>query len=122
MARKASVLLLISTGTNHTMDSNPADDTDQQKWAKQVKPGKEVVTNLQFYFHDTLNSLGHPSIPGTQTTIFRTFFRALMMADDMLSVGPELTSKIVGHAHGLYGAAGQMELGLLCLACNSCKQ
>ena len=33
--------------------------------------------------------------------------------DDPLTEGPEPTSKLVGRAQGLYGSAGQQEVGLL---------
>ena len=42
-----------------------------------------------------------------------TLFGLINIFDDPLTEGPESTSKLVGRAQGLYGSAGQHELGLL---------
>lgn len=86
-------------------------------WAKRDDSGKEVVTNLQFYFHDTLSGNNPSAIPvvkpaRTNTTSF-TGFGSLTMVDDPLTTGPESTSKEVGRARGLYGSAGQNDFGLI---------
>ena len=42
-----------------------------------------------------------------------TFFGLVNIFDDPLTEGPEPTSKLVGRAQGLYGSAGQQEVGQL---------
>ena len=42
-----------------------------------------------------------------------TLFGLVNIFDDPLTEGPEPTSKLVGRAQGLYGSAGQQEVGLL---------
>ncbi|KAG5227684.1 dirigent protein [Salix suchowensis] len=76
----------------------------------------EKKTSLHFYFHD---------IPGgknqTSTAIARPInmtaaaksFGITFMADDMLTEGPEPTSKLVGRAQGIYGFASQQNAVLL---------
>ncbi|KAF9608952.1 hypothetical protein IFM89_012120 [Coptis chinensis] len=72
---------------------------------------KEKVSHLHFYFHDT-NSGGKPSpkqIVGPKVPGFGT----MMITDDPLIEGLELTSKLVGKAQGIYASAAQKESGLL---------
>ncbi|CAN4112535.1 unnamed protein product [Withania somnifera] len=86
-----------------------------QSWAKRVDTGKEVVTTLQFYFHDKLSG-SNPSaiqIAQAETNNTATRFGVLVMIDDPLTIGPDPTSKLVGRARGLYGSAGQTDLGLI---------
>ena len=42
-----------------------------------------------------------------------TLFGLVNIIDDPLTEGPEPTSKLVGRAQGLYGSAGQQEVGQL---------
>jgi len=89
---------------------------DQTSWAKRVDTGKEVVTTLQFYFHDKLSGSNPSAVQIAQaagTNNSSTLFGALLMIDDPLTIGPEPTSKLVGRARGLYGSAGQTDMGLI---------
>ncbi|MCD7460920.1 hypothetical protein HAX54_044772 [Datura stramonium] len=93
-----------------------AQGQDQESWAKRVDTDKEVVTTLQFYFHDKLSGSNPSAVRVAQaagTNSSGTLFGALMMIDDPLTVGPDPTSKIVGRARGLYGSAGQTDVGLI---------
>ena len=77
---------------------------------------KEKVTNLQFYFHDTLSGKNPPAVRVAQapeTDKSPTLFGAILMADDPLTETHDPQSKLVGRAQGLYGSAGQHELGLI---------
>ncbi|KAF9620766.1 hypothetical protein IFM89_014499, partial [Coptis chinensis] len=78
--------------------------------------GKEKVTRLHFYFHDIErgNKPSAVTIAEANSTKNSPYaFGELFMADDALTVGPELTSKIVGRAQGLYGSADQQDIGLV---------
>lgn len=89
---------------------------NQDSWAKRVDTGKEVVTTMQFYFHDILSGSNPSAIQVAQPSGNRNFgtgFGTVMMADDALTVGPDPTSKVVGRARGLYGSAGQSDMGLI---------
>nr|GLL23600.1 dirigent protein 23-like [Ipomoea trifida] len=89
---------------------------NQDSWVKRVDTGKQVVTTMQFYFHDILSGSNPSAIQVAQASGNRnslTNFGTIMMADDALTVGPDPSSKVVGRARGLYGSAGQTDLGLI---------
>ncbi|XP_058081633.1 dirigent protein 23-like [Magnolia sinica] len=85
-------------------------------WRESLGLGKETVTKLHFYFHDILSGDKPTAVRVAQaatTSSSWTLFGAVMMADDPLTEGPDLNSKVVGRAQGLYGSSGQEEMGLL---------
>ncbi|KAG8368133.1 hypothetical protein BUALT_Bualt15G0013400 [Buddleja alternifolia] len=95
---------------------NWATQAQNSEWAKRVETGSEVITTLQFYFHDILSGPNPSAIRIAQplkANISATLFGALMMIDDQLTVGPDPSSKIVGRARGMYGSAGQTDFGLI---------
>ncbi|CAA2981699.1 dirigent 23-like [Olea europaea subsp. europaea] len=113
MARLAIFIFFITTAT---MPWTRAQTNDQVTWAKRVESGKEVITTLQFYFHDILSGRNPSAVRITQpsqTNNSSTLFGMLMMIDDALTVGPDPSSKIVGRARGMYGSAGQTDFGLI---------
>ncbi|KAK9690801.1 hypothetical protein RND81_09G155100 [Saponaria officinalis] len=91
-------------------------NTEAHTWAKTVKTGKTRSTTLQFYFHDTVSGKTPTVIPvaqPTHSTRYPSGFGMLMMADDPLTTGTDLKTKMVGRAQGLYGSACQDEVGLI---------
>ncbi|KAL7118567.1 hypothetical protein ACP275_02G010800 [Erythranthe tilingii] len=87
---------------------------DDVTWAKRVVTKNEVITTLQFYFHDKLSGQNPTAIRIAQSSNnSSTLFGMLMMIDDPLTVGPDPASKIVGRARGMYGSAGQTDFGLI---------
>ncbi|BFG42282.1 dirigent protein 23 [Prunus yedoensis var. nudiflora] len=97
-----------------------AQNSTELKWAKKLKTRKkttsETVTNLQFYFHDTVSGKTPSAVrvaQATDTNKSPTLFGALLMADDPLTETPDPNSKLVGRAQGLYGSSCQQELGLI---------
>lgn len=93
-----------------------AQSNDQSTWAKRVDSGDQVITTLQFYFHDKLSGqnpsaiqIAQPLQSGNSPNLFGN----LLMIDDALTVGPDPSSKLVGRARGLYGSAGQTEMNLI---------
>ncbi|XP_024168062.1 dirigent protein 23 [Rosa chinensis] len=93
----------------------------EAKWAESVEAKKEAtpsetVTNLQFFFHDTVSGKNPSAVRVAQasnTNKSLTLFGALLMADDPLTETPDPNSKLVGRAQGLYGSSGQQQLGLI---------
>ncbi|XP_039118598.1 dirigent protein 4-like [Dioscorea cayenensis subsp. rotundata] len=70
--------------------------------------GKEKVTRLHFYFHDTLNG-DHPTTVPVAYPIGTVISpsnlapsNAVYVADDPLTDGPDPKSTVVGHAQGFY--------------------
>jgi hypothetical protein len=75
---------------------------------------EDKLTHLHFYFHDILGGK-NPSairIAGPPESTMMNFGNT-MMADDALTEGPKLNSKIVGKAQGLYAMAAQNDMALL---------
>ncbi|MFS7908213.1 putative dirigent protein [Helianthus anomalus] len=95
--------------------------TQSHKFANKLSPKslgfkKEKLTHLHFYFHDIVSG-DHPTAvrvaEASMTNTSSTFFGALVVIDDPLTMGPEPTSKIVGRAQGIYASAGLTEARLL---------
>nr|QQM18957.1 dirigent protein 22 [Kadsura heteroclita] len=85
-------------------------------WRENLGLGKEKVSRLHFFFHDTLSGKNPTAVTIAQAAMTKTSptrFGAVNMADDPLTEGPELTSKLVGRAQGFYASAGQQEVCLL---------
>ncbi|KAM5559102.1 dirigent protein 22 [Rosa sericea] len=77
---------------------------------------KEKLSHLRFYFHDIVSGHSPTAVriaeaPTTKNS--STAFGAVLMMDDPLTAGPELGTKLVGKAQGIYASASQTELGLL---------
>ncbi|KAI5392140.1 variant 5, Dirigent protein 3 [Lathyrus oleraceus] len=75
---------------------------------------KEKLSHFKFYWHDILSGKNPSSVsilpPSLNST---TYFGSVNMIDNPLTLGPELSSKLVGKAQGFYASASQAELGLL---------
>ncbi|XP_068647025.1 dirigent protein 23-like [Aristolochia californica] len=90
--------------------------THMGNWRHRLGLGKEKITQLHFFFHDTLSGRSPSAVPiaeAEMTDKSPTVFGKVMMADDPLTEGPELKSKEVGRAQGIYGSAGQEGLSLI---------
>lgn len=77
---------------------------------------KEKLSHLHFYFHDIVsgrNPTATRIAEAKTTNTSKSSFGAVIMMDDPLTKGPELSSKLVGRAQGLYASASQSELGFL---------
>ncbi|XP_008241179.1 PREDICTED: dirigent protein 21-like [Prunus mume] len=96
-------------------------NAEAHRFSKPLSPSKhglkrEKLSHLHFYFHDILSGRNPTAVrvaeaPTTNTSL--TAFGAVVVMDDPLTVGPELGSKLVGKAQGIYASASQSELGLL---------
>lgn len=116
MSIRNLVAILIVIVSTINADAAHAQTNNQTKWAKRVERGNEVITTLQFYFHDIPSGPSPTSVriaEAAQTNSSSTSFGALVMIDDPLTVGPNLSSKIVGRARGLFGSAGLDEFSLI---------
>ncbi|GAV63991.1 Dirigent domain-containing protein [Cephalotus follicularis] len=73
-----------------------------------------TLTHLHFYFHDTVTGQNPTAFRIAQARITNksaTGFGALVMIDEPLTVGPELSSKLVGRAQGKYNGSTLSVLG-----------
>ncbi|MED6223699.1 Dirigent protein 19 [Stylosanthes scabra] len=77
---------------------------------------EEKVSHFKFYWHDTVSGKNPSSvqvIPPTNKVNTTTFFGLVNMLDNPLTLGPALSSKLVGRAQGFYASTGQIEVDLL---------
>ncbi|XP_022762283.1 dirigent protein 23-like [Durio zibethinus] len=112
MAKSDGILLVISL----VMAMSWAQNFRVECWDSKLETKQETETNLQFYFHDTISGKNPSAIRVAQasdTEKSPTLFGALLMADDPLTESPDPNSKLLGRAQGLYGSAGQTEIGLI---------
>ncbi|KAI9116235.1 hypothetical protein K1719_013165 [Acacia pycnantha] len=75
---------------------------------------KEKLSHFKFYWHDIVSGQNPTSVtiipPPVNST---TAFGLLNMIDNPLTLGPKLSSKLVGRAQGFYASTSQSELALL---------
>ncbi|KAL2466259.1 Dirigent protein 3 [Abeliophyllum distichum] len=77
---------------------------------------REKLSHLHFYFHDIVSGQNPTAVQvasAAMTNTSFTFFGAVVMMDDPLTVGPNMTSKLVGRAQGIYASADLDEVGFL---------
>ncbi|XP_073133130.1 dirigent protein 22-like [Henckelia pumila] len=78
--------------------------------------GRQKLSHLHFYFHDIVSGPNPTAVRVAEAAVTNssaTGFGALVMIDDPLTVGPEMGSKMVGRAQGIYASADLNHLGLL---------
>ncbi|CAK9322921.1 unnamed protein product [Citrullus colocynthis] len=76
---------------------------------------REKLSHLHFYFHDIVSGRNPTAMFVVQppANVSRTLFGAVVMTDDPLTERPEIGSKLLGRAQGLYAGASQSEFGFL---------
>ncbi|KAK7390289.1 hypothetical protein VNO78_25591 [Psophocarpus tetragonolobus] len=77
---------------------------------------REKMSHFRFYWHDILTGTNPTAIeivPSVPTYNETTNFGLVRILDNPLTLGPELSSKLVGRAEGLYASASASELSLL---------
>ncbi|GLT96226.1 hypothetical protein SLE2022_138680 [Rubroshorea leprosula] len=109
------LLFVILSSTTTATTAKP------HRFSKQLPPAtlglkREKLSHLHFYFHDILSGRNPTAVKVASAPVTNrsaTVFGQVMMMDDPLTVGPELTSKLVGRAQGIYASASQTEVGFL---------
>ena len=77
---------------------------------------RQKLSHLRFYWHDIYSGRHPTAVPiarAATTNTSTTGFGSVSMIDDPLTLGPEMTSKLVGRAQGMYASAAQEEVGLI---------
>nr|XP_027101018.1 dirigent protein 19-like [Coffea arabica] len=99
-----------------------------KKWFKELRNAKEKLTELHFYVHDRVTTESPTSVPIAQantTSKPPTMFGPTYVFDDPMTLGPEPSSKIISHAHGITSSASKEEdasqIGIMNLAFNDGK-
>ncbi|WRX22747.1 Dirigent protein - like 10 [Theobroma cacao] len=77
---------------------------------------QEKLSHLHFYFHDIVSGKNSTAVrvaeaPSTNSS--SSFFGAVVMMDDPLTINPDVNSKMVGRAQGIYAFASQTDFSLL---------
>lgn len=77
---------------------------------------KEKVSHFRFFWHDIVSGPNPTSVPvvvPASNTSRSTAFGLVRMIDNPLTLGPKMSSKMVGRAQGFYASASQQEVGLI---------
>ncbi|XP_022747011.1 dirigent protein 22-like [Durio zibethinus] len=76
---------------------------------------REKLSHLHFYFHDIVVGKNPTAIRVAKapTTNASSPFGAVVMIDDPLTINPDINSKLVGRAQGIYALASQTDFSLL---------
>ncbi|RZS20534.1 hypothetical protein BHM03_00053061 [Ensete ventricosum] len=78
------------------------------------KPVREKLSHLRFYWHDVVSGPDPTAVPVAQATnASASGFGTVVIIDDPMTVGPELSSRLVGRAQGFYALAAKEEAALL---------
>ncbi|CAJ2639906.1 unnamed protein product [Trifolium pratense] len=102
-------LTLISTNGEFSQQSNIMLPSQQQIT-------KEKLTHIHFYYHDIRDNK-NPTIVqiiDTPQNVPNGFGSTFVM-DDAMTEGPELSSKHIGRAQGLFGLSSLQDLGMFML-------
>ncbi|KAK2378800.1 dirigent protein [Trifolium repens] len=114
--------LLLSCNTFTSTSSSSSEKDDTFDFVRPINPKllglnkKEKLSHFRFYWHDILSGKNPTSIiivPPTLILNTTTYFGSVNMFDDPLTLGPQLSSKLVGKAQGFYASASQDDFGFL---------
>ncbi|GMI74274.1 hypothetical protein like AT1G58170 [Hibiscus trionum] len=96
-----------------------ANDDDGHGFVRSLDPKllslkEEKLSHFRIYWHDITSGSNATSISVVRpSNISATGFGIINVIDDPLTLGPKLSSKLVGRAQGFYALSSQEELGLL---------
>ncbi|KAJ9704392.1 hypothetical protein PVL29_002796 [Vitis rotundifolia] len=119
MEKTALVLVAFSLAVAMAMPlvhSTIGDPKEVDEWLHKIQHAKQKMTRFHFYLHDRVAGPNVTAMRVAQASITDkspTLFGLAVMMDDPLTEGPELTSKQVGRAQGLYGLSGLNEMSVL---------
>ncbi|XP_073051420.1 dirigent protein 22-like [Primulina eburnea] len=83
---------------------------------KEIGLGRQKLSHIHFYFHDIVSGPNPTAVRVAESAVTNssvTNFGFVVMMDDPLTIGPEMSSKIVGRAQGIYASADLNNFGLL---------
>lgn len=75
---------------------------------------KQKLSHFHFYWHDIVSGSNPTAVlvvPAAKNS--STAFGSVRMLDDPLTLGTNITSKLIGRAQGFYASASQKDLALL---------
>ncbi|KAL0429234.1 UNVERIFIED_CONTAM: Dirigent protein 2 [Sesamum radiatum] len=93
--------------------SSSQNPKDVQKWAETLTHKEEKITKLHFYFHRIAGKTGVGVVSqANMTSPSRADFGFLVIKDDPLTLGPELSSTHIGYAQGMSALASLEDVAL----------
>uniref|UniRef100_A0A7N0UNC4 Dirigent protein n=1 Tax=Kalanchoe fedtschenkoi TaxID=63787 RepID=A0A7N0UNC4_KALFE len=98
------LLLLASTHASNEVENNEPMLTD-------MGMGRQKLTRFRVYWHDTVSGSNPTSIQIVPPPL-KSGFGQVRMIDNLLTTGPELSSKTVGRAQGFYALASLGDISL----------
>ncbi|GMP37586.1 hypothetical protein CsSME_00009195 [Camellia sinensis var. sinensis] len=98
--------MVISVPAIHGIAEDPK---SVEKWLDNLTHSKQKLTKLHFYFHDIESGNNTTSIqiaraPNNNSTSTAAF-GGINIFDNAMTVGPNITSKLLGRAQGLFAAS-----------------
>ncbi|CAF2114446.1 unnamed protein product [Brassica oleracea var. botrytis] len=109
MGKKTGIILVLFT--LHLLISFALSEYYSE--TRPFSPKQQVVTNLHFFFHDTLSGpdpsavlIAKPHLTGEDSSS-PTPFGSLLAIDDPLTLGPDPKSEQIGNARGMYVSSGK---------------
>ncbi|CAI9106791.1 OLC1v1006010C1 [Oldenlandia corymbosa var. corymbosa] len=113
----SQILMFQIQATHHNNDD---DDGEEYKFLQSVdhnprqRMKREKLSHFKFYWHDILTGQNPSAVTiVSPPRLMANGFGMMRMMDNPLTLGPELGSKLVGRAQGIYASASQEEIGLL---------
>lgn len=103
-----------------TASTTPSTKTPKDSLIQSSGPAprmpREKLTHLRFFWHDLVTDRDPTAIqvaaaPTTKTSM--TGFGAVFVIDDPMTEDPDVSSRLVGRAQGMYASASKNPLGLL---------
>ncbi|KAK4268505.1 hypothetical protein QN277_025155 [Acacia crassicarpa] len=116
MASSSLIFLFLLLSFSPLLISSHDDDGDFLRLTDRKLLGlkKEKLGHFKFYWHDIVSGQNPTSVTIVPPTVnSTTAFGLLNMIDNPLTLGPKLSSKLVGRAQGFYASASQSEFALL---------
>lgn len=116
MAGASAVLALLLLSAAISLPAANSQEFSRQLSKREMGLKREKLSHLHFYFHDIVSGRSPTTArvaTAASTNTSATGFGFVVMMDDPLTAGPDLSTKVVGRAQGIYASADQNDVGLL---------
>ncbi|KAL7134065.1 hypothetical protein ABFS83_11G002200 [Erythranthe nasuta] len=110
------IAILMILSSNFIMMIKSQDQFSSELSNEEMGLKTEKLSHLHFYFHDIVSGRNPTAFRVAESSVTNssaTGFGFMVMIDDPLTLGPNMTSKIVGRAQGIYASADLNNFGLL---------
>ncbi|XP_039024938.1 dirigent protein 22-like [Hibiscus syriacus] len=114
-AAAAFFLTVLSLTSSFAIDGSDSFSPNLSPLSLGINNKSEKLRHLHFYFHDIVVGKNATAIRVAKapTTTTSSPFGVVVVIDDPLTVGPDIGSKLVGKAQGIYAFASQTDSTLL---------